>query len=110
MLQMLKPVPQLTQVLLPINFSRRISSLKVMLMTPWTVGNSLIYLSSWACVLGNPSRMTPFADSGSFTFSLIIWTTMSSLTRPPDLTIDLIVSISLGSNPLETVPFRIFLI
>jgi hypothetical protein len=41
---------------------------------------------------------------------LIIWTTISSLTSPPDLTIDLIVSINLGSKSLETVPFNIFLI
>ena len=90
MLQILKPWPQLTQVLLPISFSRRISSLKVMLRTPW-MGNFSTYLSSWPLVLGKPSKITPFSDSGSFTFSLIIWTTISSLTNPPDLTIDLIV-------------------
>jgi hypothetical protein len=81
-----------------------------MLITPWITGNIFKYLSSCALVLGKPSRITPFADSGSLTFSLIIWTTISSLTSPPDLTIDLIVSINLGSKSLETVPFNIFLI
>jgi hypothetical protein len=73
-------------------------------------GNIFKYLSSWALVLGNPSRITPFADSGSLTFSLMIETTTSSLTSPPDLTIFRIVSMSFGSKSLETVPFNIFLI
>jgi hypothetical protein len=107
---MLKPVPQFTHVLLPISFSKSISSLKVILMTPWITGNFYKYLSNWAFVLGKPSRITPLVDSGSLTFSFIIWTTISSFTRPPDLTIDLIVSISFGSKSLETVPFKIFLI
>jgi hypothetical protein len=75
MLQMLNPVPQFTQVLLPINFYKRMSSLRVMFKTPW-IGNNWTYLSSWPFVLGKPSRITPFADSGYLTFSLIILTTI----------------------------------
>ncbi len=109
MLQMLNPVPQLTQVLLPISFSKRTSSLRVMFRTPW-IGKCLRYSSSCPLVLGKPSKITPFADSGYLTFWLIILTTISSLTNPPDFTILLIVWIKLLSNPLDTVPLRIFLI
>ena len=73
--QILKLAPHLTHVLLPINFYNKISSLNVRFKTP-SIGNFSTYLSNCPLVLGNPSKSTPFLDYGSFTFSLMIFTTI----------------------------------
>lgn len=69
-----------------------------MTLTTTFVGKIFSYKSNYLNVLGNPSKITPLADSGSFNFSVKIFITISSDTNPPLATISLIVEINFGSN------------
>lgn len=76
-----------------INFSNKMSYLKVTFTTT-LVGRIYSYKSNYLRVLGNPSKINPLADSGSFNFSFKMFITISSETSPPDDTIVLISAIS----------------
>lgn len=58
-------------------------------------------------VLGNPSKINPFSDWGSFNFSYKMFITISSDTNPPEETISLIFLIKLASKLLSVYPFNI---
>lgn len=66
--------------------------------------------SHWEIVLGIPSKITPFFDNGSFSFSLRILITISSETNFPEFTIYFISAISDLLKVEAAWPLIIFLI
>ena len=61
-----------------------LNSITASILPSFSVSSISPSISACGTVRGKPSRMKPFAHSGDLMLSLMIPTTMSSPTRPPD--------------------------